>query len=288
MAERLTPDICVIGAGSGGLSVAAAAAAFGVPVVLVENGKMGGDCLNYGCVPSKALIAAAKHGGGDGQRRPRSACTVSAPRSNFFDVRNHVHGVIAAIAPNDSTRALHRSRRAGDRGRRPASQDTDTVTVDDDVEIKARRFVIATGSSPAIPPIPVWPRRRISPTRRSSISPPAPSISSSSAPARSGSSSPRRSAGSAPTSPCSRPHAARQGRSRMRGRGARRARARRRRDPHRRRGRRRSAAARARCRSPSAERRAGGDDRGAAIFWSRPGARPNVDGSRPRRRRHRP
>ena len=61
MAELLTPDICVIGAGSGGLSVAAAAAAFGVPVVLIEKGKMGGDCLNYGCVPSKALIAAAKH-----------------------------------------------------------------------------------------------------------------------------------------------------------------------------------------------------------------------------------
>src|SRR5262245_26553187 len=61
MAERLQPDICVIGAGSGGLSVAAAAAAFGVPVVLVEKSKMGGECLNTGCVPSKSLIAAAKH-----------------------------------------------------------------------------------------------------------------------------------------------------------------------------------------------------------------------------------
>src|SRR5262249_35752035 len=61
MAERLQPDICVIGAGSGGLSVAAAAAAFGVPVVLVEKNKMGGECLNTGCVPSKSLIAAAKH-----------------------------------------------------------------------------------------------------------------------------------------------------------------------------------------------------------------------------------
>src|SRR5882762_4314476 len=59
--DLLTPDICVIGAGSGGLSVAAAVAAFGVPVVLIEKGKMGGDCLNYGCVPSKALIAAARH-----------------------------------------------------------------------------------------------------------------------------------------------------------------------------------------------------------------------------------
>ena len=60
MAETLKPDICVIGGGSGGLSVAAAAAAFGVPVVLIERDKMGGDCLNTGCVPSKALLAAAK------------------------------------------------------------------------------------------------------------------------------------------------------------------------------------------------------------------------------------
>ncbi|MCB1492944.1 MAG: FAD-dependent oxidoreductase, partial [Rhodobiaceae bacterium] len=55
MSETLKPDICVIGAGSGGLSVAAIAAAFGVSCVLVEKHKMGGDCLNYGCVPSKAL-----------------------------------------------------------------------------------------------------------------------------------------------------------------------------------------------------------------------------------------
>ena len=69
MAELLTPDICVIGAGSGGLSVAAAAAAFGVPVVLIEKGGMGGDCLNTGCVPSKALIAAGKRA----QRASREA-----------------------------------------------------------------------------------------------------------------------------------------------------------------------------------------------------------------------
>ena len=70
MAETLTPDICVIGAGSGGLSVAAAAAAFGVPVVLIEKRKMGGDCLNTGCVPSKALA-------GGGQAR---ASSCAAPR----------------------------------------------------------------------------------------------------------------------------------------------------------------------------------------------------------------
>src|SRR5882724_1491146 len=99
MAERLKPDICVIGAGSGGLSVAAAA--FGVSVVLIEKGRMGGDCLNTGCVPSKSLIAASKHahaiasGLGFG---------VSAPSLDvdFGKVHAHVHGVIAAIAPNDS------------------------------------------------------------------------------------------------------------------------------------------------------------------------------------------
>jgi pyruvate/2-oxoglutarate dehydrogenase complex dihydrolipoamide dehydrogenase (E3) component len=59
MAERIKADICIIGAGSGGLSVAAGAAQLGQKVVLIERHKMGGDCLNYGCVPSKSLIAAA-------------------------------------------------------------------------------------------------------------------------------------------------------------------------------------------------------------------------------------
>ena len=61
MVDALRPDICVIGGGSAGLSVAATAAAFGVSVVLVERGAMGGDCLNTGCIPSKALLAAARH-----------------------------------------------------------------------------------------------------------------------------------------------------------------------------------------------------------------------------------
>ncbi|HEY6384031.1 MAG TPA: FAD-dependent oxidoreductase, partial [Pseudolabrys sp.] len=60
MTETLRPDICILGGGPGGLSVAAAAAAFAVPTVLIERGKMGGDCLNTGCVPSKSLLAAAK------------------------------------------------------------------------------------------------------------------------------------------------------------------------------------------------------------------------------------
>jgi pyruvate/2-oxoglutarate dehydrogenase complex dihydrolipoamide dehydrogenase (E3) component len=58
--QLLTPDICIVGAGSAGLSVAAGAAQLGAETVLIEAGEMGGDCLNYGCIPSKALLAAAK------------------------------------------------------------------------------------------------------------------------------------------------------------------------------------------------------------------------------------
>src|SRR6476620_11436625 len=101
MTELITPDICVIGGGAGGLSVAAAAAGLGVSVVLVEKARMGGECLNNGCVPSKALIAAA--------RRARNQIGADAfgiaaqgPQVDFARVHAHVRGVIAAIAPNDS------------------------------------------------------------------------------------------------------------------------------------------------------------------------------------------
>ena len=60
MAEIIHTDICIIGGGSGGLTVAAGAAQMGAKTVLFERGKMGGDCLNTGCVPSKALLAAGK------------------------------------------------------------------------------------------------------------------------------------------------------------------------------------------------------------------------------------
>ena len=151
MAEVLTPDICVIGAGSGGLSVAAAAAAFGVPVVLIEKGKMGGDCLNYGCVPSKALIAAAKRAEGSRRAGP-FGIALSRANIDFTKVHGHVHGVIGAIAPVDSK---ERFTGLGVHVIAGAARFTDrsTVAVGDAVTIKARRFVIATGSTPAIPPI---------------------------------------------------------------------------------------------------------------------------------------
>ena len=152
MVEVLTPDICVIGAGSGGLIVAAGAAAFGVPVVLVERGKMGGECLHTGCVPSKSLIAAARHAHAIAGAKA-FGLSVRDFAVDFAGVHKHVHGVIAAIEPNDSKA---RFTGLGVRLIEGAArfQDGDTVVVGDETVIKARRFVIATGSSPALPPIP--------------------------------------------------------------------------------------------------------------------------------------
>ncbi len=143
-------DICVIGAGSAGLSVAAAAAQFGEKVVLIEKGIMGGDCLNHGCVPSKALIAAARHAHdmGSGVTFGIAAAT---PQVDYAAVMAHVHSVIAAIAPIDSQ---ERFEGLGVTVIRAAARFTSASEVEAGGQtIRARRFVIATGSTPAAPPI---------------------------------------------------------------------------------------------------------------------------------------
>ena len=150
MNETLKTDLCVIGAGAAGLSVAAGAAQMGAETILIEKGRMGGDCLNYGCVPSKALLAAAKaahHGetaGAFGVRYPR-------PEIDFAAVRRHVQEVIAAIAPNDS---VERFEALGVRVIKGAARfvGPDSLAVDER-RIVARRIVVATGSSPLVPPI---------------------------------------------------------------------------------------------------------------------------------------
>ena len=147
----LDVDLCVIGAGSGGLSVAAAAVAFGQRVVLIEKGKMGGDCLNYGCVPSKALIAAGHRAH---VMRSSAAFGIAPvePQIDSVGVHDHVRQVIAAIAPNDS---VERFEGLGVKVIQAAGRFVDKRTVAaGDYRITARRFVIATGSSPVVPPIP--------------------------------------------------------------------------------------------------------------------------------------
>jgi len=149
--ETITADICVIGGGPGGLSVAAAGAAFGRKVVLIERHKMGGDCLNYGCIPSKALLAAGKRAHA---MRTSAVFGISGidPEIDPRAVHDHVHGVIAAIAPNDS---VERFTGLGVRVIRAAARFIDKSTViAGEYRIKARRFVLATGSAPLVPPIP--------------------------------------------------------------------------------------------------------------------------------------
>ena len=148
--DILKPDICVIGAGSGGLSVAAAAAAFGVPVVLIEKHRMGGDCLNTGCVPSKALLAAAQHA--QTARDGEAFGVIARPQVDFLKVREHVRDTIAAIAPVDSAERFTGLGVRVIKGE-ATFKNKRTVTVGD-IEIRARRFVIASGSTPALPPIP--------------------------------------------------------------------------------------------------------------------------------------
>jgi pyruvate/2-oxoglutarate dehydrogenase complex dihydrolipoamide dehydrogenase (E3) component len=149
--EVITCDFCVIGAGSGGLSVAAAAAAFGQRVVLIEKHKMGGDCLNYGCVPSKALLAAGKRAHAF-RTSKKFGIMPAAPVIDARLVHDHVHGVIAAIAPNDS---VERFTGLGVQVITAAGRFVDAETVEaGGKRIRARRFVIATGSSAVAPPIP--------------------------------------------------------------------------------------------------------------------------------------
>ena len=150
MTRILAPDLCVIGAGSGGLAVAAGAAQMGAEVVLVERGAMGGDCLNFGCVPSKSLLAAARVA--DLWRRGTAlGIAYAQPRIDFAAVGDSVQQVIAAIAPNDS---IERFEGLGVRVLRAEARFTGPRTARaGEIEIRPRRFVIATGSQPAIPAI---------------------------------------------------------------------------------------------------------------------------------------
>lgn len=131
--------------------MAAGAAQLGVPTMLIEKGKMGGDCLNYGCVPSKALIAAAKVAQ---SMRTAGKFGVNATglSVDFAKAMEHVQGVIAAIAPNDS---VERFTGLGCHIIQAPARfiSPDEVEAGGNV-VRARRFVIATGSRAAIPDVP--------------------------------------------------------------------------------------------------------------------------------------
>ncbi len=148
---RIDTDLLVIGAGSGGLSVAAGAVQMGARVVLLEGHKMGGDCLNYGCVPSKALIASGKAAYAQTHSAAYGVADAT-PRPDYAAAKDHVQDVIATIAPHDSVERFEGLgvRVIEEYGRFLSATE---VAAGDHV-ITARRIVIATGSSPLVQPIP--------------------------------------------------------------------------------------------------------------------------------------
>lgn len=146
----LNPDLCIIGAGSGGLSLAAGASQMGADVVLIERDRMGGDCLNTGCVPSKSLLAAAHVA--HQARHGETFGVTATPQVDFARSQAHVQEVIAGIEPHDSQ---ERFESLGVTVLRDHARFVDVDTVEaEGKQIKARRFIIATGSRAFVPPIP--------------------------------------------------------------------------------------------------------------------------------------
>ena len=146
-----TWDLLVVGGGAAGIVGAKTAARLGARVALIERDRTGGDCLWTGCVPSKALLAAAGHVAG-ARYGAALGVTVSGVSVSFPAVMGHVRSAIASIEPADSVaaleeegvRVLHGSARFTDRG---------TVQVHG-VAIAYRHALIATGGEPAVPPVP--------------------------------------------------------------------------------------------------------------------------------------
>jgi pyruvate/2-oxoglutarate dehydrogenase complex dihydrolipoamide dehydrogenase (E3) component len=143
-------DLVVIGGGTAGIITATTAAGLGARVVLVEADRTGGDCLWTGCVPSKALLAAAA-----AAHRTRSGgpgVSPAEPKIEFAAVLDHVRAVIARIEPEDSPDAL---RAAGVEFIHGHARFTGprAIQVNGD-HVRFRHAVVATGSTPALPPVP--------------------------------------------------------------------------------------------------------------------------------------
>jgi pyruvate/2-oxoglutarate dehydrogenase complex dihydrolipoamide dehydrogenase (E3) component len=146
-AAALTPDICVIGAGAAGLAIATAAAAFGVSVVLIERGAMGGARLD---LRKAALLAAASRAQAM-REAGQFGLSAGEPQVNYAQLHDHVQRASAALAANDSAERMGALGVIVIKGEgRFISRSTVKVG---EQAIKARRFVIATGSRPALPSI---------------------------------------------------------------------------------------------------------------------------------------
>lgn len=145
MAEILTPDLCVVGAGAAGLAAATMAVAMGARVILVERAAMGGDSLHSGALPLEALLMSANAAHAM-RTADRFGVAAAEPRVDFARVVTHLREVVASAALNASSERLAALgvrviRAAG----RFAGRD---ILAAGDHRIKARRFILATGSSP--------------------------------------------------------------------------------------------------------------------------------------------
>ena len=143
-------NLVVIGAGAAGLVASYVAAQARARVTLIQQGPMGGDCLNFGCVPSKALIASARAAAA--AREAAHLGVSAAPRVDWPRVTARISEVIAAIEPNDS---VERYEGLGVEVLRGHARLADPWTVEvDGTRLSARAVVLATGAEPVIPPIP--------------------------------------------------------------------------------------------------------------------------------------
>ena len=148
--RRFDYNLIVIGAGSAGLVSAYVAAAVKAKVALIEQGEMGGDCLNAGCVPSKALIRSAKLAA-EAHKAGKFGLS-GALKPDFTAIMQRVQGVVAKIAPHDSA---ERYRGLGVDVITGRARLLDPWTVEvGERRLTGRRIVIATGAEPALPPIP--------------------------------------------------------------------------------------------------------------------------------------
>ncbi len=149
--ELIETDLCVIGAGSGGLAVASGAAELGKNVVLVEKAELGAESVRHGSIPSKALIAAGRAAQAQRSGAPLGIVPIE-PHIDGARVMTHVRETIQALMPLDAKARLESQ---GVKILRAAARFLDERTIDaDGRRVRARRFVLATGSRPQIPELP--------------------------------------------------------------------------------------------------------------------------------------
>ena len=148
-----THDVVIVGGGAGGLSAASGCVQLGLKTALIEKELMGGDCLYYGCVPSKTLIKSARVYRQASEFKKYGLPEVTLPKPDLGQVMDRVQSVITAIEPHDSPE------RYRDMGVEVLFGDPEFISpheikVDEKTTVSSKKIILATGSSPMVLPIP--------------------------------------------------------------------------------------------------------------------------------------